>query len=83
MSDIAPCPHCGAAAELREWEWPYVRFQVRCSAKCTGGRKADKADAIAVWNARFRDPDNATDRIARRIGAKFTPHKRATTSGES
>jgi Lar family restriction alleviation protein len=51
---LLSCPFCGATPELREWDWPYERHQVRCK-KCgttAGGRKALKADAIAAWNTR-------------------------------
>jgi hypothetical protein len=54
--ELKPCPHCGAAAELRSWDWPYDRYQVRCSKRCNGGRKAVEAEAIAAWNTRQPDP---------------------------
>jgi hypothetical protein len=54
--ELKPCPFCGGAAELRSWDWPYVRYQVRCSKKCNGGRKAVEADAIAAWNTRQPNP---------------------------
>lgn len=51
---LEPCPFCLGEAELREWDWPYVRYQVRCS-KCKSharARMAIKAEAITAWNTR-------------------------------
>jgi len=52
--ELKPCPFCGGEAELRSWSWPYVRYQVRCSAcKCQArARMASEAEAIAAWNTR-------------------------------
>jgi Lar family restriction alleviation protein len=49
-----PCPFCGGDPEIREWDWPYVRYLVRCSS-CKAQAKARKAlrsEAIAAWNKR-------------------------------
>lgn len=53
-SELMPCPFGCGLAEMREWDWPYTRFQVRCpKCKCSQGvRKADKAEAITAWNTR-------------------------------
>lgn len=52
--ELLPCPFCGGTAELREWDWPYARFQVRCSACKTAAktRLSTKSKAIAAWNTR-------------------------------
>jgi hypothetical protein len=51
---LEPCPFCSGKAELREWEWPYKRFQVRCS-QCKAharARMALRELAIEAWNTR-------------------------------
>jgi hypothetical protein len=57
---LKPCPFCKGEAELRSWDWPYVRFQVRCSVcKCQARtRMASEVEAIAAWNTRATEADN-------------------------
>ena len=59
---LLPCPFCGGAAEVREWDFPYVRFQARCVECKTTGRTRfnERAKAIAAWNRRT-PPTPATD----------------------
>ena len=67
--ELLPCPFCGGAAEVREWDFPYVRFQARCVECKTTGRTRfnERAKAIAAWNHRT-PPTPATD--AREVVAR-------------
>ena len=60
--ELLSCPFCGGAAEVREWDFPYVRFQARCVECKTTGRTRfnERAKAIAAWNRRT-PPTPATD----------------------
>ena len=60
--ELLNCPFCGGAAEVREWDFPYVRFQARCVECKTTGRTRfnERAKAIAAWNHRT-PPTPATD----------------------
>ena len=60
--ELLNCPFCGGAAEVREWDFPYVRFQARCVECKTTGRTRfnERAKAIAAWNHRTL-PTPATD----------------------
>lgn len=60
--ELLSCPFCGGAAEVREWDFPYVRFQARCVECKTTGRTRfnERAKAIAAWNHRT-PPTPATD----------------------
>ena len=60
--ELLNCPFCGGAAEVREWDFPYVRFQARCVECKTTGRTRfnERAKAIAAWNRRT-PPTPATD----------------------
>lgn len=63
--ELLSCPFCGGAAEVREWDFPYVRFQARCVECKTTGRTRfnERAKAIAAWNHRT-PPTPATDERA-------------------
>jgi hypothetical protein len=71
---LLPCPFCGGDAELREWDWPYVRFQCRCAkCKCQArARMADKAEAIAAWNTR-PTPATGIAEAVDHVGANTLP----------
>ena len=60
---LLPCPFCGGEAELREWDWPYERFQVRCSVCKTAAktRLSTREKAIAAWNTRQLVPREAVE----------------------
>jgi len=60
--ELLSCPFCGGAAEVREWDFPYVRFQARCVECKTTGRTRfnERAKAIAAWNHRT-PPTPATE----------------------
>jgi hypothetical protein len=52
---LKPCPFCAGKAAMRHWEWPYERYQVRCSvckALPSPGRFNTAEKAIAAWNTR-------------------------------
>jgi len=71
--ELLSCPFCGGAAEVREWDFPYVRFQARCVECKTTGRTRfnERAKAIAAWNHRT-PPTPATEEreaVARAICA--------------
>lgn len=78
---LKPCPFCGGEAELREWDWPYVRFQCRCSkCKCQArARMADRQSAITAWNTRAETPENAALRENLAEGAAFLRRYREET----
>lgn len=71
---LLPCPFCGGAAEVREWDFPYVRFQARCVECKTTGRTRfnERAKAIAAWNHRTPPTPAAEEReaVARAISTK-------------
>ena len=71
MIEPLPCPFGCGPAELKEWDWPYVRYQVRCPrCKCSQGvRKADKTEAIAAWNQRARPV--ITDAMLEKMATQF------------
>jgi len=55
---LLSCPFCGGSAEMRSWDWPYERWQVRCSV-CKAharARMAKEAEAGAAWNTRASSP---------------------------
>ena len=64
--ELLNCPFCGGAAEVREWDFPYVRFQARCVECKTTGRTRfnERAKAIAAWNHRTPPPPAADVREA-------------------
>ncbi|WP_305096434.1 Lar family restriction alleviation protein [Croceibacterium aestuarii] len=72
---LAACPFCSGAAELRSWDWPYERHQVRCS-KCKAharARMAVKAEAIAAWNQRQPASDEVLREALRAVkGAAYS-----------
>jgi len=74
---LKPCPFCGGHAELRKWDWPYERHQVRCSVcKAEGApRKAIYSEAITAWNTRAADQAeaNADDRYPAVFHARTDP----------
>ncbi len=59
-ASLAPCPHCGAKAELRMIEqYDHVLgrrafYRPQCSEGCTIESRVDLADATARWNRRER-----------------------------
>ena len=66
---LLDCPFCGGAAEMREWDWPYIRFQCRCTSCKTAAssRFNTKDKAIAAWNQRA--PNAALrERLMRGLG---------------
>lgn len=54
---LRECPFCGGEAKLRSWEWPYERYQVRCTKCRAKGRSrfATVEAALAAWNTRTPD----------------------------
>lgn len=78
QSELKPCPFCGGKAELRSWDWPYERHQVRCSV-CKAharSRMALASEAIAAWNTRASDAEitRPTEALRLQMEAK---HKEA------
>ena len=73
--ELLNCPFCGGAAEVREWDFPYVRFQARCVECKTTGRTRfnERAKAIAAWNHRTLPTPAAEEReaVARAIAASY------------
>ena len=62
MSDLKPCPFCGARGfvEMDEsWYWEYHAYCIKCSA--TLGHFDTESEAIEAWNTRTGGADNAVD----------------------
>lgn len=64
---LLPCPFCGGQAELRKWDFPYERHQVRCSVcKAEGSpKKAIYGEAVDAWNTRTTTNDAPVERLVK------------------
>ena len=50
-----PCPHCGAAAELRIYQNDPWRYYYACSMPRCSYTYEEKLAALKAWNRRDRD----------------------------
>lgn len=70
---LKPCPFCpcGGDPKMRTWDFPYIRYQVRC-AKCkaaTRSRLKTWMDAETAWNTRAALSDTGEDATAAVVGS--------------
>lgn len=63
------CPFCGGEAEVKSWDFPYGRWQVRCTECRTHARSRLKseADAIAAWNIRSTTAESASCEVSEEV----------------
>lgn len=54
MTDLKPCPFCGAASEIRSGSStkPYVRCK-SCGCRTGSYARGREADAVEAWNTRY------------------------------
>ena len=74
-----PCPHCGADAELKRYQYDTSRVYYGCSMPSCSYTYADEADALAAWNLRELSWD--LEHSARYILEDANPEKLADACG--